>query len=86
LNHLVLEHLSGVKGGCPLEEAYYLILSLFKALSTFPEVFICYIDVWFLTWEATSPDVWVRDVDPQVRLLHPGQAKVWQDCSGWPLV
>jgi hypothetical protein len=25
LNHLVLEHLSGVKGGCPLEEAYYLI-------------------------------------------------------------
>jgi hypothetical protein len=50
LNHLVLEHLSGVKGGCPLEEAYYLKLSLFKALSTFSEVSICYIDVWFLTY------------------------------------
>ena len=49
MNHLVLEHLSGVKGGCPLEEAYYLKLSLFKALSTFYEVFLCYIDIWFLT-------------------------------------
>ena len=50
MNHRVLEHLSGVKGGFPLEEAYYLKLSLFKALSTFPEVFLCYIDVWFLTY------------------------------------
>jgi hypothetical protein len=54
LNHLVLEHLSGVKGGCPppqgIEEAYYLKLSdFFKALSTFSEVFLCYIDIWFLT-------------------------------------
>ena len=44
-NHLVLEHLSGVKGGCPLEEAYYLKLSLFKVLITFSEVFLCYIDI-----------------------------------------
>ena len=50
MNHLVLEHLSGVKGGCPLEEAYYLKLSLFQGLSTFPKVFLCYIDVWFLTY------------------------------------
>jgi hypothetical protein len=49
LNHLVLEHLSGVKGGFPLKEAYYLNYLFFKALSTFPEVFLCYIDVWFLT-------------------------------------
>jgi hypothetical protein len=49
LNHLVLEHLSGVKGGCPLEEAYYLKLSLFQGVEYFSEVFICYIDVWFLT-------------------------------------
>jgi hypothetical protein len=57
LNHLVLEHLSGVKGGFPLEEAYYLKLSLFKALSTFPEDFLCYIDVWFLTttWCGSVP-------------------------------
>jgi hypothetical protein len=41
LNHLGLEHLSGVKGGCPLEEAYYLKLSLFKALSTFSEMQRC---------------------------------------------
>jgi hypothetical protein len=50
LNHLVLEHLSGVKGGCPLEEAYYLKLSLFQGVEYFSEVFLCYIDVWFLTW------------------------------------
>jgi hypothetical protein len=50
LNHLVLEHLSGVKGGCPLEEAYYMKLSLFKVLSTFSEVFLSYIDIWFLTY------------------------------------
>jgi hypothetical protein len=35
LNHLVLEHLSGVKGGCPLEEAYYLKLSLFQGVEYF---------------------------------------------------
>jgi hypothetical protein len=34
-NHLVLEHLSGVKGGCPLEEAYYLKLSLFQGVEYF---------------------------------------------------
>jgi hypothetical protein len=33
--HLVLEHLSGVKGGCPLEEAYYLKLSLFQGVEYF---------------------------------------------------
>jgi hypothetical protein len=49
LNHLVLEHLSGVKGGCPLEEAYYLKLSLFQGVEYFSEVFLCYIDIWFLT-------------------------------------
>jgi hypothetical protein len=43
LNHLVLEHLSGVKGGFPLEEAYYLKLSLFQGVEYFPEVFLCYI-------------------------------------------
>jgi hypothetical protein len=32
LNHLVLEHLSGVKGGFPLEEAHYLKLSLFQGV------------------------------------------------------
>jgi hypothetical protein len=35
LNHLGLEHLSGVKGGFPLEEAYYLILSLFQGVEYF---------------------------------------------------
>jgi hypothetical protein len=35
LNHLVLEHLSGVKGGCPLEEAYYLKFSLFQGVEYF---------------------------------------------------
>jgi hypothetical protein len=35
LNHLVLEHLSGVKGGFPLEEAYYMILSLFQGVEYF---------------------------------------------------
>jgi hypothetical protein len=35
LNHLVLEHLSGVKGGFPLEEAYYLKLSLFQGIEYF---------------------------------------------------
>jgi hypothetical protein len=30
-----LEHLSGVKGGCPLEEAYYLKLSLFQGVEYF---------------------------------------------------
>jgi hypothetical protein len=35
LNHLVLEHLSGVKGGCPLEEAYYLKLSQFQGVEYF---------------------------------------------------
>jgi hypothetical protein len=49
LNHLGLEHLSGVKGGCPLEEAYYLKLSLFQGVEYFSEVFLCYIDIWFLT-------------------------------------
>jgi hypothetical protein len=49
LNHLVLEHLSGLKGGCPLEEACYLKLSLFQGVEYFSEVFLCYIDVWFLT-------------------------------------
>jgi hypothetical protein len=35
LNHLVIEHLSGVKGGCPLEEAYYLKLSFFQGVEYF---------------------------------------------------
>ena len=35
LNHLVLEHLSGVKGGCPLEEAYYLKFSQFQGIEYF---------------------------------------------------
>jgi len=35
LNHLVLEHLSGVKGGFPLEEAYYMKLSLFQGVEYF---------------------------------------------------
>jgi hypothetical protein len=35
LNHLGLKHLSGVKGGCPLEEAYYLKLSLFQGVEYF---------------------------------------------------
>jgi len=35
LNHLVLEHLSGVKGGFPLKEAYYLKLSLFQGVEYF---------------------------------------------------
>ena len=35
MNHLVLEHLSGVKGGFPLEEAYYLKLSLFQGIEYF---------------------------------------------------
>ena len=35
MNHLVLEHLSGLKGGCPLEEAYYLKLSLFQGVQYF---------------------------------------------------
>jgi hypothetical protein len=35
LNHFVLEHLSGVKGGFPLEEAYYLKLSLFQGVEYF---------------------------------------------------
>jgi hypothetical protein len=39
LNHLVLEHLSGVKGGFPLEEAYYLILSLFQGVEYFSRGF-----------------------------------------------
>jgi hypothetical protein len=30
-----LEHLSGVKGGCPLEEAYYMKLSLFQGVEYF---------------------------------------------------
>ena len=50
MNHLVLEHLSGVKGGFPLEEAYYLKLSLFQGVEYFSEVFLCYIDIWFLTY------------------------------------
>jgi hypothetical protein len=41
LNHLVLEHLSGVKGGCPLEEAYYPLKALKRI---FYAIFI-----WFLT-------------------------------------
>jgi uncharacterized membrane protein len=39
-----------VQQGCPLEEAYYLKLSLFQGVSTFSEVFLCYIDIWFLTY------------------------------------
>ena len=50
MNHLELEHLCGVKGGCPLEETYYLKLSLSQGVEYFPEVFLCYIDVWFLTY------------------------------------
>jgi hypothetical protein len=50
LNHLVLENLIGVKEGCPIEEAYYLKLSLFEGIEYFFEVFLCYIDIWFLTY------------------------------------
>jgi hypothetical protein len=68
LNHLGLEHLSGVKGGCPIEEAYYLKLSLFKALSTFSEVFLCYIDVWFLTYGIRAQGLGVS----LLHLIHRG--------------
>ena len=49
MNHLVLEHLSGVKGGCPLKEACYLKLSLFQGVD-YSEDFLCYADIWFLTY------------------------------------
>ena len=50
MNHRVLEHLSGVKGGFPLKEAYYLKLSLFQGIEYFSEDFLCYIYIWFLAY------------------------------------
>ena len=42
----------------PRRGLLYEIISFFKALSTFSEVFLCYIDIWFLTHSGYSHDGW----------------------------
>jgi hypothetical protein len=68
LNHLVLEHLSGVKGGFPLEEAYYLKLSPFQGIEYFSDIFLCNIDIWFLTYGIKAQGLGVS----QLHLRHLG--------------
>jgi hypothetical protein len=60
---LVFVNLRGVEGGFPLEEAYYLKLSLCQGVEYLFKGFLCYFYIWFLT------NIWSKDGLPKINIL-----------------